>query len=64
MTEYVFSNGRLTIRHDATLKSGRWQPHALKPAFMVLEPLPPETPSSDPVNDQPEEGEDGKQEDS
>jgi DNA invertase Pin-like site-specific DNA recombinase len=39
MIEYVFSNGRLTIRHDAALKSGRWQPHALKPAFMVLEPL-------------------------
>ncbi len=63
MTEYVFSNGRLIIRRDATLKSGRWQPHALKPAFMVLEPLPPETPSSDPADDRPEEGEDDEQED-
>ncbi len=41
MAEYVFSNGVVRVKREVTLKSDRRPPHALGPAFIVLD-APPE----------------------
>ena len=36
VAEYVFSKGRVRAVREVTLRQSRWQPHALKPAFILL----------------------------
>jgi hypothetical protein len=55
MAEYAFSKGVVHIKRAATLKSGRWQPHALKPAFILLD-APPEREPETQIEEEPEGG--------
>ncbi len=65
MAEYAFSKGVVKVKRDTTLKSGRWQPHALKPAFILLDDLLLDVPPAcEPDTQGEQELEEGEHDDS
>ena len=63
MAEYAFSNGKVRVERDVTLRSGRWQPHALRPAFILLDLSPAPDPDEQRPDETQEAGHDNHKDD-